>query len=58
MTKPYVDIYKNEGGEATIVYISQVKINEENEPQYISVNLEHIETIIEELSLFLSESGE
>lgn len=47
--KPYISTHENEEGNTVLVYIDEVRFDEENKPQYIVINKHHLKDVIEEL---------
>ena len=44
---PYVDVFFNDGGAITIVYMGKIELGKSCEPQHIVLETEHLPNLIE-----------
>ena len=56
MSKPYLEVYESEAGNAVLVYIPKVKIGDVIEPEWISIESDHVHEVIKQLKKFKKES--
>ncbi len=56
MSKPYLEVYENEAGNAVLVYIPKVTIGDMIEPEWISIDSDHVDEVIKQLKKFKKES--
>ena len=56
MSKPYVEVYENEAGNAVLVYIPKVSIGNAVKPERIAIDSDHLGDVIKQLKKFKKES--
>lgn len=56
MSKPYVEVYENEAGNAVLVYVPKVSIGDPVEPEWIAIDSDHIGEVVKQLKKFKKES--
>ena len=56
MSKPYVEGYENEAGNAVLVYVPKVSIGDHVEPEWIAIDSDHISEVVKQLKKFKKES--
>ena len=56
MSKPYIEVYESEANNAVLVYVPKIKIGDLVEPDWIAIEEDHIDEVIEQLKQFKKES--
>lgn len=56
MSKPYIEVYENEAGNAVLVYIPKVTIGDSIEPEWVAIDSDHLGEVIKQLKQFKKES--
>lgn len=56
MSKPYIEVYENEGRNTVLVYVPRVSIGDLIEPEWIAIEADHVDEVIKQLKKFKKES--
>lgn len=57
MARPYLDTYENEDGDMVIVYIPEVKVMTQVEPEHILIKADHVGDLLLSIEQFIGEAN-
>lgn len=57
MARPYLDTYENEDGDMVIVYIPEVNVMTQVEPEHIVIKAGHISELLSCIDEFIGEAN-